>query len=704
MKKENKMSEIMKNVSENIKNIKNFFEEIGWDFKLVILVIFALGFDIFGFKMMFEEKNNKLNGDWFYYIYDSIRLFLFDLQTPALDTSLPLFLKIGSILSGIATIWVVLLVFTNIFKARWKLYRKGKNHIIIVGAGDKGKTLGLDWLKKTKDKSHKDYGKLIVFIEKDKNNPNVDILRENGAVIVFGDAKDKKILQKVKIEKADYLVTFTDSDVTNMEIISAIATMQNIEDKISCYVHLIHNEFYEFFRTKKFNEDSKLDIKVFSIYANAARMLFGDENHLLGFNVFTDAKKIKDKNTKVKIAIFGFGQLGESILINALQLGYFYNENPIEITVVYDQDKNENRLDEFIKQYNIGIKKGEKFNRDFQDYWKIKFIDDGEFVEENISEYSQIIIAYENEFESLSNLMKLFKRHINELSNNIDIAVYTSTLVNISKIIQNDKVIFKHVRTFGDISDTCSYDIVVNEKLDKKAMLNDEYYNKLHGNCVKVKDSNLKEKNMSEEEKKKYCKEHYGNEKCCKKNKNGEIDYFKWNELSMFLKDSNRYLVEHNKIKKYIINKLIESSTVNNDYEKLKKFIKEKFYNYKNMEIKWDKMGLKNHKYIKKLSKEDIEQLAKIEHKRWCAFHILNGWKPMSIDELKNRTKGLKDREVKRKKRKDEVKKLHACLVSWEELDKVSEILEYNYKSHDIETIMRIPKIEEENLLVKDEK
>jgi hypothetical protein len=439
--------------------------------------------------------------------------------------------------------------------------------------------------------------------------------------------------------------------------------MKNIKNKISCYVHLIHNEFYEFFNTDEFNKNSKLNIKIFNINTNTARILFGDEKHLLGANVFTDVEKLKDKDKKVKIAIFSFGELGKSILLHALQLGHFYNENPIEITVVYDSNKNENAnlLDEFIKQYNVGIKKGERKNSELEDYWKIEFIDDGEFINKNISEYSQIIIAYENESKSLSNLMELLKKDRDEiLSNNIDIAVYLNTLENIAKIMQKNKL-FKNVRTFGELNKTCSYDIVINEELDKKAILNNKHYNELHG---------YDDKNKTAEE--------------------------EWQKLEMFLKDSNRYLIEHNEIKKYMINKLIENSTVKNDYETLKNSIKEKFYNYEDVEINWDEMGLKDHKYTERLSEEDIIQLGKVEHKRWNAFHILNGWKTMSIDELKKRTKVLKGHKEKNGKQKDKINKLHACLVSWEELDKVSEIMEHNYKSDDIETIMRIPSLDKE--------
>lgn len=652
-------------MKNKFKRIDSFFKENEWSLELFLLTIVALAFDTVGFKMMFEQ--NALQGNWDDFIYLSIRVFLFDLQTPSLDTKIPLELEIGRWLSATATVWAVMLTVKHIFEDELKLFRKGENHIVIIGAGSKGKTLGLDWMKKAKeDSNHKDHGKLFVFIDCDKNNTNVDMLKSNGAVVIFGDAKNEDILKKAKILNAEKLTIVTNSDSTNMEIVSTIVKMQKeqINTKtMSCYVHLIHNEFYDFFMAKDF-DSKKLDVKIFNINTNAARILFGDKENLLGSNVFTDIAKIKDSSLKVKIAIFGFGKLGESILIHALHLGHFYNETPIEITVVYDMDKDENAnvLDEFIKQYNIGIDKDKKKNTSFTDYWNIEFVDDGDFVK--IADYSQLIIAYEDEFESLSNLMKLLKKYNDEiLSNNIDIAIYSNSFVNTAGVIDRDKdkkenTVFKQVRTFGQIDKTCNYNIVINEDLDVKAKLNNKQYNELHGYDNKSK--------TADEE---------------------------WHDLNMFLKDSNRYLIEHNEIKKYIIDRLIKSST-RNDYESIKKSVAEKYFNYKNMKINWDEMNLQNHDYAIKLSEEEIVQLGKVEHERWNAFHILNGWKVMSIDKLLDKTKDLSGHKQKDGKQKDKAKKLHACIVNWDDLDKVSEVIEHNYKSDDIETIMRIPSLE----------
>jgi len=643
---------------------KDFFEENDWDFDVFILTIMALVINMIGFSQMYEEHN--LQGNMLDYLYYSIRVFVFDLQTPAIDTQIPFTLEIGRWLAAAATVMIILITLRNVFSDKKALWQRGDKHIVVAGAGEKGKTLILDWIEEMKKKPEDQ--KLIVCIEKDKNNPNIDILKDKGVVFIFGKAQEEKVLLKAKIDKAEYFVTMTDQDTTNMEIISKVTNMQTIMDrkeKLKTYVHLLHSEFYDFFMAKTFDQDTtKVDIKVFNLFSNSARMLFRERT--LGDNVFQTTAEIKEPTKKVKIAILGFGKLAENVFVHALHLGHFYNQTPIEITIVYDKDKNENTNleDEFIKQYDIGIDKKDKekeevSNSRFTEYWNVKFIDDGKFVDEDINLYTQIIVAHEDEFESLSNLMKILRRYNDTiLENEIDIAIYSNSFENTAKIIKNDQnkiykdenTVFKHVRTFGELNQTCSYDMVINESLDRMAILNNKHYNELHG---------YDDKNKSAKQ--------------------------EWESLSMFLKDSNRYLIEHNDIKKHFIDKFIENRAKPiSDYENLKNSIATKYLlENERDKINWDQMGLKDHDYGNKLTEKEIVTLGKVEHMRWNAFHILNGWKKLEIAE-----------DETNKIKKDPVRKLHPCIVSWEELDTVSKNHNHDYKSDDIETIMRIPSLE----------
>lgn len=79
------------------------------------------------------------------------------------------------------------------------------------------------------------------------------------------------------------------------------------------------------------------------------------------------------------------------------------------------------------------------------------------------------------------------------------------------------------------------------------------------------------------------------------------------------------------------------------------------------------------------LTHEQRENLAKSEHLRWCAFHYTFGYDVMEKEEFIQRIKNYQT-ELKKcgyskiKPTQDEEKMKHVCLVSWKELDEISQI------------------------------
>ncbi len=113
-----------------------------------------------------------------------------------------------------------------------------------------------------------------------------------------------------------------------------------------------------------------------------------------------------------------------------------------------------------------------------------------------------------------------------------------------------------------------------------------------------------------------------------------------WEEISLFEKQSNRALALHFQSK---------LNSVGLSYEK----------------------GSKTTIY-ENLLKDNVifDQLSKGEHMRWNAYHFVNGWRTMTDIQGKE-------------KNKDEVLKLHSCLVEWDELDHVSSVFNKDYKKAD---------------------
>ena len=383
-----------------------------------------------------------------------------------------------------------------------------------------------------------------------------------------------------------------------------------------------------------------INIRAFSVYDNAAQTLF--MKHPIGENVDTI------DNDSVNLAIVGFDAAGLSVLYRALALGHFFNGKPLNVTI-FDNNHEKKRA-EFLKLYPISLKAGGIIN------WNIDFKDDGEFFnKDGIENFNQIIFCKTNVQASLTDIARIIKNQSAHLKNKqffifIDKHDGIKGIANDIKIDNKNKM---DIIPFGNFSQICSYDVVVNEIYDKMAIRADQRYNQLH-----------------------------------------EPEYeTNWGDLSPFLQDSNRMQVEHLPLKLKVLNHLLENSQnkVLPKYGDIENEANNRWYSL-NGKPTSDKKKTDIWEDIQKakilatyISPDDIEKLAKMEKHRWNAFHILNGWTTLPKPEGKDYPD-----------RKDKNKKEHALLIGWDELEEASKYIvedsikkNHNYKSDDVETVMR---------------
>ena len=485
----------------------------------------------------------------------------------------------------------------------------------------------------------------VSLIKTRKDISNSEILDAITKVIPEADKNDpdnkKNVYIHLKSKENDKvsLSTKTRKDISNSKILDAItkvipkADKNDPDNKKNVYIHL---------------KSSMINIRAFSVYDNAAQTLF--MKHPIGENVDTI------DNGSVNLAIVGFDAAGLSVLYRALVLGHFFNGKPLNVTI-FDNNHEKKRA-EFLKLYPISLKAGGIIN------WNIDFKDDGElFNKDGIENFNQIIFCKTNVQASLTDIARIIKNQSAHLENKqffifIDKHDGIKGIANDIKIDSKNKV---DIIPFGNFSQICSYDVVVNEIYDKMAIRADQRYNELHDPGTKHET--------------------------------------KWNTLSPFLQDSNRMQVEHLPIKLKAINKLLSKNKFLEylEYDEAKEKARNRWFdlilNDQNVsdinEINlWDKTEgakIEGAKILATyISLDDIEKLAKMEKHRWNAFHILNGWTTLPKPEGQNYPD-----------RKDNNKKEHALLIGWDELEEASKYIvedgkkPHNYKSDDVETVMR---------------
>lgn len=103
-------------------------------------------------------------------------------------------------------------------------------------------------------------------------------------------------------------------------------------------------------------------------------------------------------------------------------------------------------------------------------------------------------------------------------------------------------------------------------------------------------------------------------------------------------------------------------------------------------------------------SPEHLENLSKMEHQRWNAFHFCMGFMPMSDEEYNDRAQIYREQVRLTGKGKIRIgknldNKTHACLVSWDELDLLSAKENaitsghVDYKQMDTNNILLLPEL-----------
>jgi len=528
------------------------------------------------------------------------------------DIGVSILLKIASFTAPLSIALLVIFLFFQQLNKWFFLTFRAKDHFVICGLGHMGMVLAEDIL----ENHRKTYRKLVI-IERDEANPNIDVMRLRGAIVLHEDSTSLKVLEKVKANQAKCLVALTGNDVSNLEIAIGLAKIDAISLKI--YLHLENRENESLLRNNLFK---KLDIKSFNSYDNAAQTLF--MRHPIGGS---SRSPISDE--VVRVAVFGVDSVGASILYRLLNLGHFYNGLPIEV-VLYDEQV-DSRRQQFLKTFPIDLA---------SNYWNVSFESEESFYTNRRSRFDQIIFCKTDTQSSFADAMRLVRNEALALERT-EVFVYADSHEEIASLVDAEESgALRNLFTFGTFRDLCSHDVIINEKLDIMGKITNARYNGLHG----------------------YSR--------------GKTEEVQWRELEPFLKDANRMQVEHLLTKVNVLNAFLDMECEKKDYEYVKSQAYSRWFHYGGLMF-WDDIDGAE-KLASYIPLDVVENLAKMEKKRWNAFHILDGWKQLPVDDTTGDIV---------KKNKDQ--KLHPCLVTWEELDKVSENHRHDYKSDDIETVIR---------------
>lgn len=640
--------------------------------------------------------SKDVNFEMFDIVINSVRILQFSsIDNTCYKNTSKVFMDISYIL---VIVGLSFAIFSLLYK-RLNLIIRKKNHSVVIGLNNNSRELISKLIAKKEN---------IKIYDNDNTNKYINELENSGEIIITGKLEYTIESNNCEIINAKEIYIINDSDVESLNNLALLLSKFDnyeikIKNRIKIYVKSLNKlvsistkfkkyenirinnrkKIYVKFLNKlalilsKFkHEDRKSEDKTkiyIEIKNRENKALFDKKgiynlisdyyeiypfsiNEIIVQEMFKDKKlisNIKNKNGKyvenLKILIVGFNDLSEEILFNILKLGHFDLNKITEVTVIDDKYELLNC------KYKTIIERGKKpYENSDESLWNVEFLPYKSLYENRV--FNRIILCD----KELNNGLDI----LNYMNNNYHILIREKNTIiqvfnehkNINNTINRDENNFKNFSTFGDIETTVTLDNINNNNLYKVAEYTNDFKETDESKKWKKIDNFTRESNITE-----------------KLHINIKLHLFglevKKNNQDLKIIDSIKSYIDKNKI--LFENNFAEAIKLPYAQKLLKNYQKSDFDNFiKNnenlVEVAFAYSLVNFYSNIKDKTSyvEIIHQLAQIEHTRWNAYHILNGW-------------------TRRKENgKDMIKKEHFDLCDWETLNKDDlGVVKYDYKN-----------------------
>jgi hypothetical protein len=555
---------------------------------VTLWVLLTLGLGVVGLRGYPDGASFGLSD----LLYQSAQLFVLQLQVVPDKTTWTLDVARWS--AAAVSFYAVLRAGSVLFAGeieRLRL-RQLSGHVVVCGLGRKGHRLAHDFLSR---------GERVVVIEKDEENDYLLAAREAGAVVMLNAAADDAILRQARVAQASLLLAVTGDDGANIE--TALAARRLVREEapgrarpLRVLSHVSDLRLCGLLRGAKVLTGGKEPVEAmpFNIHEAAARVLLRD--HPL------DRERLGPEDSRfVHLCVVGFGQMGESIALQAARLVHVANGSRLRVTIV-DRKAEERR------QRFLGRCPG---------FTSVAHLDvlegDVEYAEvlERIEEWGRdpgrllnIAVCLDDDRRGIACGLTLVERL---RGRQVPVRVRMSQEVGMSALVHGtgEGHWTGRISVFGMLDRLCTGESVLGEELDRLARRTHEDY--------------LRRK-LAEGES-------LGSRPALKE----------WSELDEFFRESNRQQADHIRVKLRAIGCRLEPASPPDPAPGTFAF-----------------------------TDDEVELLARTEHDRWCARHLLEGWR--------------------RGDTRDDVARTHPCIVPWTDLEE-------RYRDNDRAAVRQIPEL-----------
>jgi TrkA family protein/RyR domain-containing protein len=550
---------------------------------VVAWVLSTLGLGVVGLRDYLGEPRFGASD----LLYQSVQLFVLQLQV--LPGRTPWTLDVARWSSAAVSFYAVLRAGSVLFAGELERLRLRRlsGHVVVCGLGRKGHQLAQDFLSR---------GERVVIIEKDEENDSLLAARESGALVLLSAAADEAILRQARLAQASLLLAVTGDDGANIE--TALAARRLVREQapgrttpLRVLAHVGDLQLCGLIRASKvLTGPEPVEAMPFNIHEAAARVLLRDNP--------MDRERMGPGDSRfVHLCVVGFGQMGESVALQAARLTHLANGSRLRVTIV-DRKAEERR------QRFLGRCPG------FTEVADLDVLEgDVEYAEvlSRLEAWGQdphrlldIVVCFDDDHRGLACGLTLVERL---RGRQVPVRVRMSHEAGMSALVHGsgEGRWNGRISVFGMIDRLCNRESILGETLDLLARTahTDYLRRKLAEGEVLGARPSLKE----------------------------------WPELDEFFRESNRQQADHIPVKLRAVGCRTEPAP----------------------------SGTEGFAF----TPEEVELLARMEHDRWCARYLLDGW---------------------RKGPRDDMARTHPCLVPWADLEET-------YRDNDRAAIRQIPEL-----------
>lgn len=421
--------------------------------------------------------------------YSSLRLFI--LEGPEATAGWPLYLQLARILAPLIIIYTAAKAVWNYARQEVSLYLlllRKRRFVVVCGIGETGYRIARDYCLHTDDR--------VVVIDQDPLNPMAAALRNEGAMVVFGNAMDPLILRKCRLGFARELFLCTSDDEINIAIaknaerltrgfsdgeIRRLDLMGKGREQstngtsshsgLRCFLCVDDPDIYEVFAAHSFFETNTraFALRLFNRRETIARNIFRlcppDAYYL----------PVDATSRRMHVLVIGFEALGRELILQTALGAHYADFRLPRVTVLCGLDQQE-RVGRFLHRYPQLEK---TLSVEFLYHDPLTITEEQWLQMQSEAAFSVCYVAMKSDVEAILSARRLNRLRRNARLKPLNFVVCLNQQNYLAEIIDDDFAEITQDKTqlpdyepieyFETLDHTISIDIVVNDALDDMA-------------------------------------------------------------------------------------------------------------------------------------------------------------------------------------------------------------------------------------------